>query len=59
MGLGIGIEQHFGPDERSVARLEVACVAGSGTVFRSEVLLLDEPTNHLDIAYHSLAGKHS
>jgi energy-coupling factor transporter ATP-binding protein EcfA2 len=59
LGLGIGIEQHFGPMSEVVARLETARIAGSGTVLRSGSAVArrtDQPPGH---QHHSLAGNNS
>ena len=49
LGVGIPVEQHYGPMSGSRARLEAARAAGAGAVLNPDILLLDEPTNNLDI----------
>ncbi|MBU6960261.1 ABC-F family ATPase [Pseudomonas sp. FW306-02-F02-AA] len=49
LGLGIGIEQHFGPMSEVSPGWKLRVLLAQALFSDPEVLLLDEPTNHLDI----------
>ena len=49
LGLGIGIEQHFGPMSEVSPGWKLRVLLAQALFSNPEVLLLDEPTNHLDI----------
>ena len=48
LGLGIGIEQHFGPMSEVSPGWKLRVLLAQALFSDPEVLLLDEPTNHLD-----------
>ena len=49
LGLGIGIEQHFGPMSEVSPGWKLRVLLAQALFSDPEVLLLDEPTNHLDL----------
>jgi ATPase subunit of ABC transporter with duplicated ATPase domains len=49
LGLGIGVEQHFGPMSEVSPGWKLRVLLAQALFSDPDVLLLDEPTNHLDI----------